>query len=84
MSHTGHARTYRVGTDGYGTVIPDLLNIGAGATTCLSPLGEAYLVLNGGKAMAPGAAVALQLKIAYPAPPASFTYTTRVVSGAIR
>ncbi|MGA2133322.1 MAG: hypothetical protein ABSH50_13590 [Bryobacteraceae bacterium] len=68
----------------YGTVIPELLNHGAGATTCLSPLGEAYLVLNGGKAMAPGDEVSVELSIAYPAPPATFSYSTRVVTGKTR
>ena len=39
----------------YGTQPPEVLNQGVGATSCLSPLGEAYLVVNGGKALAPGA-----------------------------
>ncbi len=72
----------------YGTTIPELLQSGAGpvpgATACLSPLGEAYLVLNGGKALAAGAEVSLELTIAYPAPPATFSYTTRVVTGKTR
>jgi hypothetical protein len=68
----------------YGTTIPQLLNKGAGATTCLSPLGQAYLVLNGGAALAPGDEVSVELSIAYPAPPATFSYTTHVVTGKTR
>ncbi len=64
----------------YGTQPPEVLNQGAGSTACLSPLGEAYLVVNGDEALAPGAETSVLLRIADPANvPVSFT--TRVVSG---
>jgi hypothetical protein len=64
----------------YGTQPPEVLNQGAGSTTCLSPLGEAYLVVNGDEALAPGSETSVLLRIADPANvPVSFT--TRVVSG---
>jgi hypothetical protein len=66
----------------YGTQAPELLNKGAGATTCLSPLGEAYLVVNGGSALAAGAETSMELNIADAAGTPSFT--TRVVTGAPR
>jgi len=61
---------------------PELLNKGSGATTCLSPLGEAYLVVNGGTALASGASTSVELNIADSAGTPSFT--TRVVSGTPR
>jgi hypothetical protein len=63
----------------YGTQPPELLNTGAHATTCLSPLGEAYLVVNGGNALAAGAETSIELNIADAAGTPSFT--TRVVTG---
>ena len=67
----------------YGTQPPEVLNQGVGATSCLSPLGEAYLVVNGGKALAPGAVTSVQLRIADPAN-VPVRFTTRVVSGKTR
>ena len=63
----------------YGTQPPQLLNTGAAATTCLSPLGEAYLTVNGGSALAAGAETSVELNIANPA--GAPVFTTRVVSG---
>jgi hypothetical protein len=70
------------GVTDYGTQPPELLNKGAGATTCLSPLGEAYLVVNGGAALAAGAETTVELNIADAAGVPAFT--TRVVSGTPR
>jgi hypothetical protein len=67
------------GPTNYGTQPPQLLNTGVHATTCLSPLGQAYLLINGGSALAPGAEVTVELNIADAAGTPSFT--TRVVSG---
>jgi len=61
---------------------PELLNKGSGATTCLSPLGEAYLVVNGGAALAPGASTGVELNIADATGTPGFS--TRVVSGTPR
>jgi hypothetical protein len=63
----------------YGTQLPQLLNTGAGATTCLSPLGQAYLTVNGGSALAAGAETTVELNIANP--PGAPVFTMRVVSG---
>jgi hypothetical protein len=67
------------GLTDYGTQPPELLNAGVHATTCLSPLGEAYLFVNGGNALAAGAETSVELNIANP--PGIPVFTTRVVSG---
>jgi hypothetical protein len=63
----------------YGTQPPELLNTGAHATTCLSPLGEAYLYVNGVQPLAAGAETSVELTIADPAGIPAFS--TRVASG---
>ena len=67
------------GPTNYGTQLPELLNTGVHSTTCLSPLGQAYLVVNGGEALAPGTQITAILNIADATGTPSFT--TRVVSG---
>jgi hypothetical protein len=65
----------------YGTQPPQLLNTGAKATTCLPPLGQAYLYVNGGSALAAGAEISVELTIADSTGVPAFT--TRVVSGTL-
>lgn len=55
----------------------------AGLTTCLSPLGDPYVVVNGGTSLAPGAQVSVILGFSDPSF-APITYSTSVVSGSNR